>query len=104
MILIVIILIEAPEADMGKGVVVAVVLSVVLASWLSGVWEMEFYRDVAPKLMFVVSGGAGLLGLFLALLYYYQDQLLYFPDIPHGSRWTFVEPDGYIRKNAFEEV
>jgi hypothetical protein len=61
-------------------------------------------EDLTSKLLLIGGGLFTLLAVMFAALYYYQNHLLYFPDIPHGSRWTFVEPDSYRRKKAFEEV
>ena len=66
--------------------------------------DVDLSRDVYPKLMYMVSGGTSLLGLFLFGLYKFQNHLLYFPNIPEDSRTTFTAPEEYERKGAFEEV
>eukprot|EP00211_Chloroparvula_japonica_P005473 CAMPEP_0119126146 /NCGR_PEP_ID=MMETSP1310-20130426/5172_1 /TAXON_ID=464262 /ORGANISM="Genus nov. species nov., Strain RCC2339" /LENGTH=355 /DNA_ID=CAMNT_0007116283 /DNA_START=132 /DNA_END=1199 /DNA_ORIENTATION=- len=48
--------------------------------------------------------GCGLAGLSIMALYKFQNRLLYFPDIPPGSRTTFIEPERYKKKNQFEEI
>jgi len=66
--------------------------------------DMEIARDLCPKLMFLLTGASGLVGMALVGLYKFQNHLLYFPNIPEDSRTKFTAPEDYEKKDAFEEV
>lgn len=48
--------------------------------------------------------GGGCVSLFLVTLYWFQDQLLYYPNMPSGARTEFVSPNQFGLADVVKEV